>query len=307
LPRRRQASALAGLLATAALVSTACSANHRPAAPSTASGKVIARGTASWYGPKFNGRRTASGERYDMHGLTAAHPTLPFGSLVEVTNLENGHQVVVRVNDRGPFGRRRVIDLSYAAARELEMIGPGTAEVQLAIVARPEPLTPAPPAVLLASAPPPGPAAAPIAAGAPAPPTAGELPTEPDGPAAAAGAAITAATSAAERGELVSAGIRPPAPPGTRREAEAAARGNAAAARQGAALHYTVQVGAFGEPELADALQHDLARLYPDAAVHSDGIWHRVQVGLFGDREPAEQMRRELVAIGIEAVVVTAR
>ncbi|TBH21080.1 septal ring lytic transglycosylase RlpA family protein [Thermus thermamylovorans] len=76
-------------------------------------------GLAVWYGPGFHGRRTASGERYDMHALTAAHPTLPFGTRVRVTNLKNGKSVVVRINDRGPFGGRYIIDLSYAAAKAI--------------------------------------------------------------------------------------------------------------------------------------------------------------------------------------------
>jgi len=76
-------------------------------------------GLAVWYGPGFHGRRTASGERYDMHALTAAHPTLPFGTRVRVTNLRNGKSVVVRINDRGPFGGKYIIDLSYAAAKAI--------------------------------------------------------------------------------------------------------------------------------------------------------------------------------------------
>ncbi|HEV3457252.1 MAG TPA: septal ring lytic transglycosylase RlpA family protein, partial [Thermoanaerobaculia bacterium] len=85
-------SALAGILASAALVSSACSGNHHPVSPAPSAG-ASSRGTASWYGPKFNGHRTASGERYDMHKLTAAHPSLPFGTKIQVTNLENGKQV----------------------------------------------------------------------------------------------------------------------------------------------------------------------------------------------------------------------
>lgn len=79
----------------------------------------IQEGLAVWYGPGFHGRRTASGEVYDMHALTAAHPSLPFGTRVRVTNLRNGKSVVVRINDRGPFGGRYIIDLSYAAARAI--------------------------------------------------------------------------------------------------------------------------------------------------------------------------------------------
>lgn len=96
----------------------------------------VERGEASWYGPGFQGRRTASGERYDMHRLTAAHPTLPFGSIVEVTNLDNGQRVRVRINDRGPFARGRVIDLSYLAAKRIDMVRAGTATVELRLVHR---------------------------------------------------------------------------------------------------------------------------------------------------------------------------
>jgi rare lipoprotein A len=91
------------------------------------------RGIASWYGEPFHGRRTSSGERYDMHALTAAHRTLPLPSWVEVRNLNNGRAVVVRINDRGPFHdpERRIIDLSYAAAVRLGIDASGTAPVRV--------------------------------------------------------------------------------------------------------------------------------------------------------------------------------
>lgn len=90
-------------------------------------------GLASWYGEKFHGRPTASGETFDMHGWSAAHRTLPLHTWVEVTNLENGHSLVVRVNDRGPFAHtdRRIVDLSYAAAQELGVVTHGTARVRV--------------------------------------------------------------------------------------------------------------------------------------------------------------------------------
>jgi rare lipoprotein A len=91
------------------------------------------RGMASWYGPGFHGNRTASGELFDMHQLTAAHRTLPMGSLVLVRSLRTGQQVTVRINDRGPFTRGRVIDVSQTAARALGMIGNGTDEVALRV------------------------------------------------------------------------------------------------------------------------------------------------------------------------------
>ena len=93
-------------------------------------------GTASWYGSYFDGKPTASGEAYDMHDLTAAHPTLPLGSYVRVTNLHNGRAVVVRVNDRGPIVQGRIIDLSYGAAQVLQFQEQGLQRVRLDVVKR---------------------------------------------------------------------------------------------------------------------------------------------------------------------------
>jgi rare lipoprotein A len=194
------------------LLAAGCSNNRKPATAVPAFGVPFEQGIASWYGPKFDGRFTASGERYDMHEMTAAHRSLPFGTLVDVRDTSTGRDVVVRINDRGPFARNRVIDLSYAAARELGMVGPGTASVELYLV--------------------PGDAAPP---------------------------------------------------------------------------RYTVQVGAFSEAERAEALQREIAQLYPEAVVDSDGTWHRVQIGAFQDREQAEALRRELAMMGISAIVVSAR
>ena len=91
-------------------------------------------GIASWYGKDFHGKETASGETYNMYDLTAAHRTLALGSRVKVTNLDNGKDVVVRVNDRGPFTKGRIIDLSFEAARRLDMISEGTARVELTVL-----------------------------------------------------------------------------------------------------------------------------------------------------------------------------
>ncbi|MDB2705364.1 septal ring lytic transglycosylase RlpA family protein [Pseudomonadota bacterium] len=89
------------------------------------------KGIASWYGTKFHGKRTSSGEPYDMYAMTAAHKTLPLPSYVEVTNLDNGRKVIVKVNDRGPFHGGRIIDLSYSAATKLGIIGKGTGNVEV--------------------------------------------------------------------------------------------------------------------------------------------------------------------------------
>lgn len=104
------------------------------------------RGVASWYGKKFHGRRTSSGETYDMYQMTAAHKALPLPSYVRVTNLENGRSAVLKVNDRGPFHDNRVIDLSYSAALKLDMIKKGTAFVEIVAVdgARGDPAPQAP-------------------------------------------------------------------------------------------------------------------------------------------------------------------
>lgn len=91
----------------------------------------VARGIASWYGTKFHGRTTSSGEPYNMYAMTAAHRTLPLPTFVRVTNLDNGRSVVVKVNDRGPFVKNRLIDLSYAAARKLGVVATGTAPVEV--------------------------------------------------------------------------------------------------------------------------------------------------------------------------------
>ena len=96
-------------------------------------------GEASWYGPDFHGKITANGERYNMLQMTAAHQTLPFNTLVRVTNLENGRTAVVRINDRGPFLKGRILDLSYAAARALGANSSGVIRVKIEVVGKAAP------------------------------------------------------------------------------------------------------------------------------------------------------------------------
>ena len=97
---------------------------------------TVQYGVASWYGKKFHGNPTASGEIYDMYQLTAAHKTLPLGTYVMVTNVENNKSVEVKINDRGPFVKGRIIDLSYAAARAIDMVEKGTARVKVEVLKR---------------------------------------------------------------------------------------------------------------------------------------------------------------------------
>jgi rare lipoprotein A len=121
--------------ALVAIVVAACSVPpSRVPAPSWPDGRVTQTGIASWYGPGFHGKRTASGVIYDQNDLTAAHQTLPLGTRVIVTNLDNGKSIEVTINDRGPFAKQRIIDLSYAAGESLGMIGPGTIPVRLEVI-----------------------------------------------------------------------------------------------------------------------------------------------------------------------------
>lgn len=94
-------------------------------------GKFIESGIASWYGPNFHGNKTANGEIFDMNKMTAAHRTLPFGSIVRIKNKENNKSVIVRINDRGPFSKERIIDLSKKAADKINLINDGTAHVEI--------------------------------------------------------------------------------------------------------------------------------------------------------------------------------
>lgn len=124
------------LLCSCALLALAGCSKHKhtartPPAPSPGWSEI---GIASWYGHPYHGRPTSSGEIYDMEQMTGAHRTLPFGAIVRVTNLTNNKKVEVRINDRGPFAAGRIVDLSRAAARNINMIGPGTARVRVELL-----------------------------------------------------------------------------------------------------------------------------------------------------------------------------
>lgn len=119
------------LLLVCSLTFSACRSNPKPTIYAIPHG---ATGMASWYGPGFHGRFTASGERFDMNRVSAAHKTLPFGTVVRVVNLNNNRTLEVRINDRGPFVKNRVIDLSKEAARQLDMIRAGVVPVRLEVL-----------------------------------------------------------------------------------------------------------------------------------------------------------------------------
>ena len=131
--------ALLGLLALGAAGCATGAPARAPVAPPRAAmvpppATFTQTGRASWYGEPHHGRLTANGERFDMHALTAAHPTLPFGTRLRVVNLDNDREVVVRVNDRGPSIPGRIIDLSYAAARALGAVTAGIISVRLTVL-----------------------------------------------------------------------------------------------------------------------------------------------------------------------------
>jgi rare lipoprotein A len=124
--QRKVTPALASLFIVAA---AALSPSIAEAKPNNGSGKHVQKGKASWYGPGFHGKRTASGERFDTNDMTAAHRTLPFGTRVRVENKSTGRSVVVRINDRGPYAHGRVIDLSRASAQAIGIAGVGSVEM----------------------------------------------------------------------------------------------------------------------------------------------------------------------------------
>ena len=124
--RRKVTLQIAGLFILSA---TAFSPSFAQAEPGNTAGRVVQSGQASWYGPGFHGRRTASGETFNTNELTAAHRTLPFGTRVRVVNKKTGKSVVVRINDRGPYAHGRVIDLSRASAQAIGISGVGSVEV----------------------------------------------------------------------------------------------------------------------------------------------------------------------------------
>lgn len=279
----------------------------------------VERGLASWYGKKFHGRKTSSGERYDMYAMTAAHKTLPLPSYVQVTNMENGRTAVVRVNDRGPFHGPRVIDLSYSAAKKLGVIQKGTAMVEVRTLDASRPggdpgpflATKGTPKGSIGGAPKVAatggrgqvavvPRGEPEPTRAP-PPDAATVAVKPAEPgleaveeraldtALAAVAATTAAQSVAQ----------PPPPAVARGEP----RLTAAADATGPGLY--LQVGAFGDPSNAERLRERLVatlseqvRVQRSAA--GESALYKVRIGPLGSEGEAKAISAKLVTLGVE-------
>lgn len=267
-------------------------------------------GLASWYGRKFNGKPTANGEPYDMYAMSAAHRTLPIPSYARVRNPANGREVIVRINDRGPFHRDRVIDLSYTAALKLGVLG-GVAPVEVeritneqirsgewrrngASAAMPESV--APTVEVLASAASPGAPTPASAAVAPAPPTPVLTPTM-----SVASAPTTPTAHAAPR-PLTQPAVAPePLPPPASVATTAAAEGG-----------FWVQLGAFRQRDGAEQFQRrvadELAWLSPLLAVTAEQSIYRLQAGPYATRSDAQDAARRIrEALKLVPVVVERR
>ncbi len=233
----------------------------------------LARGTASWYGTQFHGKRASIGEPYDMYAMTAAHKTLPLPSYVRVTNLENGRSIVVRVNDRGPFVEDRLIDLSYVAAGKLRVLGPGTAPVEVRALS---PGEPEPPTAVLQLA-----EAAPAVV--PHPLRATEV--------------VRASPRTAE--------IESAPPPTPRHPPVRAVQEELAPEAAPKTPHLYVQAGAFGQRENAERLRAQLSgalphqvRIRPNEG--ASPTLYRVQVGPLTDRQLAESVSQRLAGLGVD-------
>ena len=242
--------------------------------PDTSGQPYRAQGPASWYGKKYHGKPTSNGERYDMYGMTAAHPTLPIPSYVRVTRVANGKTVVLRINDRGPFLGGRVIDLSYVAAHKLGVLSPGSAEV---IVERIMPQQIANGTALAASAPAAAPSPPVAATPAPLPPPVTPAPAAPS-PAVAGPSVATLPLSAVP----------------------------ASSATPAAAGSVYLQLGAFSDPARAQAIAARAAAQMPTQSGVSvnvelgAGNLHRVRVGPFTSAEAATQAAGPLeTALGV--------
>lgn len=252
------------------------------------------RGTGSWYGRKFHGQKTSSGEPYDMYAMTAAHPTLPIPSYVRVTSVANGRSVVVRVNDRGPFHSDRIIDLSYTAALKLGYINQGSALVEVTrlregerVLVAAAPAAPSAATAASAATPATAPIAAPLPATAPAKPGAVATPASPK-PAATNAPGDSSAENRSQSASAASASSENPSPePAT------------------VALPTTtqpdgvyLQIGAFGARENAESFRtrvsQQLAWLTETIFVVPGNNLHRLQVGPYKNRDDAGKIAERI-------------
>jgi rare lipoprotein A len=237
----------------------------------------VERGIASWYGPDFHGKRTSSGERYDMYQMTAAHKTLPIPCYVEVVNLQNRRRAVLKVNDRGPFKDNRVIDLSYVAARKLGIWQNGTGLVEVRVIDPAHPIVPN------------------VAAGAPAVPASRAADNDVTATAAPASAVSPAV------GTAVASEPQPTIAAAPTAHADVA---GASVGGLGTTPPFFLQVGAFAEFGNAERLRTRLLASLRDVHVSpadSNGqAVYRVRVGPFTDIMASDLVVRKLQQLGID-------
>jgi rare lipoprotein A len=277
--------------------------------------QMSAHGTAGWVGQEFSGRTTANGEIFDPMLMTAAHRTLPFGTLIEVKNPKSGQSVLVRVNDRGPYVGDRLIDLSYAAAQQIGIAESGGGEIDMAVVkvGRGDREPPAPFAVTVpentvASMP-----ATPTQTPAPAPVPAPVQPQPAPAPTTAtvdrvevteqhAGGPETRRQVSANGTTLEDVPVKTEPLPSASKPAPAPVHPTPQprpAARTG---RYVVQVGAFSQEANAKALQKKLKSIGQDSTIDHTSLY-LVRVGPFETREQAASVRSKLEAAGISAII----
>jgi rare lipoprotein A len=269
--------------------------------PKATSRGHVERGIASWYGPKFHGRKTSSGERYDMHRMTAANNTLPLPTYALVTNLENGRHLIVRINDRGPFVGDRIIDLSYAAAKQLGMDKQGTAQVQVTSIDPRDHDGKVPKTLRFAEAE--------LARYRAQQGAVGKAADDGRRPVRTGKASLAAhpVDRRADSDQTGSAGFAPAPAPALVPEARPAVASSGGG--------YYLQVGAFGAranaEEMRRRLHGQLAKPISIADAPAEGArsaaLFRVRVGPLGSRADAERLADELAALGVGPSLVLPR
>lgn len=291
------------LMAVLAFVVYGC----RTTAPSSVpKAPEVLQGVASWYGEEFAGRTTANGEIFDPSGLTAAHRTLPFGTILDITNPKTQQAVRVRVNDRGPFIGGRIIDLSYAAAQRIGLIEPGIGEVDIKLVrmGSGEREPPVPFEATIAEAPKVVPAVPP-----PPPSDAPKVDVVPQEVVVDRIEVQTERAGVVTRTQVAADGRTLEEVPATGEATPSAARFDASRRERPPAprLHkgqFVVQVGAFSVEANAKSLQERLTAIGQRAWIDRNDLY-RVRLGPFATRDQAVAARSSLEANGISAIIVT--
>jgi len=297
---------------TSATTTTTSAPPLQPAPPPLA-GMSDTHGTAGWYGQEFAGRTTANGEIFDPLLMTAAHRTLPFGTVVDVKNPRTQQMVRVRVNDRGPYIGNRLIDLSYAAAQQIGIVETGGGEVDINVVrlGKGEREPPAPYTVAVAgptaSGEPPAPAPAP-APPPPVPVTVENVQVVEEHKGVETRRQVSPSGKSVEVVPVPKSGGQapapvPPSPPPQPKPAEGQA-GAPVPHKTAATGHFAVQVGAFSVEANAKALQERLTKLGEAASIQKTTLY-LVRIGPFETRDQAVKVRERLEREGISAIIVT--